>query len=340
MNSDLKNILGAQSFHAIDIGGAGGLPPHWSLISGIAEISIFEPNTFSYNELVKMKQESNELNHKIINKAVSGAGGKTVLYATKNPNGSSLLPLDTESGAISTDNPELFPVTEIPIDTISLGNFVAEQKLPWIDLIKIDAQGAEFQILKGMNQALDTLLGVELEVTIRPMYREQSTFDDVHKFMSAKGYELFDIKTFQADWYIGNGMKKQIGKTIAEDMGVSTFAVAHQIHDADMLYFKSARSVLATKDQGQLRRLILLYCTYNYFGHALALVDEMVTQKIITVSEKEELMESIGNIAKQLKPKFFVKVIQLFQKAARRVKNKVDKRSLGWISYDTNSNFF
>jgi len=340
MNSNVKNILGEQIFNAIDIGGAGGLQPHWSLISDVADIYIFEPNTRSYNELVKMKQESQELNHKIINKAVSGAGGKTVLYATSNPNGSSLLQLDMESGAISRDNTELFPVTEIPIDTISLGGFIAEQKLQWIDLIKIDAQGAEFDILKGMDQSLDSLLGVEMEVTIRPMYRNQATFYDVNHFMLAKGYELFDIKTFRADWYIGSSIRKNVASQLSEDLGVSPFAVAHQIHDADLLFFKSAKTVLASKDQAQMRRLILLYCTYNYFGHALTMIEDMHAAKLITEAEKSSLTTSVTNIARLLKPNLFVITIQFFQKAARRIKNNIDKRAMGWVSYDTTNNIF
>ena len=44
---------------------------------------------------------------------------------------------------------------QIAIETVTLDEYVSEQALPRVDLIKIDVEGAEILVLKGARQLLN-----------------------------------------------------------------------------------------------------------------------------------------------------------------------------------------
>ncbi len=94
-----------------------------------------EPINFSY----LAKNCGGFKNVRLVKKAVSSREGQAKLYVSK---GSALHPL-TQLGN-----------KYIEVETTTVDRRVAEYKLPRVDFIKIDAEGAELEILKGSTQTL------------------------------------------------------------------------------------------------------------------------------------------------------------------------------------------
>ncbi len=96
-----------------------------------------EPKNFSY-----LTMNCRGLgNVRLVKKAVSNTDGKAKLYLS----GGSALP------SLTLPNRNY-----IEVETIALDNLIIQFKLPRVDFIKIDAEGAELEILKGAGNVLSS----------------------------------------------------------------------------------------------------------------------------------------------------------------------------------------
>jgi FkbM family methyltransferase len=64
------------------------------------------------------------------------------------------------------------------------------------DFLKIDAQGAEYQILEGASNFLKDCVGLHLELFTIPLYKDIKLFDDVVSFVEGFGFNL--VKKYPA----------------------------------------------------------------------------------------------------------------------------------------------
>ncbi len=56
--------------------------------------------------------------------------------------------------------------------------------------LKIDVQGFEQQVMEGATQILPKVSGVQLELSLVPLYKDQLTFQEMINFMERIGYQL------------------------------------------------------------------------------------------------------------------------------------------------------
>jgi len=66
----------------------------------------------------------------------------------------------------------------------TLDSIVDELKLSYIDLLKIDVQGAEQLVLDGAKRSLKECSMIWIEVSYKPLYDQSATFFDIHAFLS------------------------------------------------------------------------------------------------------------------------------------------------------------
>ena len=270
----VRDVLGEQAFMAVDCGSANGVQQHWLPLVQDAHFMLFEPHPESYAALKDwVASQAQPQNWRLLNVGLSESGGRQILYAHNAPTGSSLLPPDLAGGAIVPGDPNIFPVRQIPVETQSLAAACDQHQVARVDLFKIDAQGAELSIIRGLGeQRLATLLALETEVICRPMYVGQSTLSAVHDFMTQHGLELFDLRPWPVRWIAGGtNVRAQAAELGVYDHSAS---VSHQLHEVDVLYFRSARRVLDSGDADTARRLLVCYCTYGFFGQALWFLGE------------------------------------------------------------------
>ncbi len=87
--------------------------------------------------------------------------------------------------ASATQGSEVVPVW--PLDALVLP--VAATR--W--LLKIDTQGFELQVLEGAQRTLSQCVGVQVELSLLPLYAGQPLFDEVLKWLAQRGFALWSV---------------------------------------------------------------------------------------------------------------------------------------------------
>lgn len=82
---------------------------------------------------------------------------------------------------------------ENQVRTVRLDAFVQQYSIDYIDLLKIDVQGAECWVLKGGEATLTKVGVIVLEISFFDYYEHQTSFGDVEELLSPHGFRLFSI---------------------------------------------------------------------------------------------------------------------------------------------------
>jgi FkbM family methyltransferase len=128
-------------------------------------------------------------------KAVSDVNGEVTFY-----------PIDTKRTITSHTNGNpgassmfkasgLYPIetyvqNEIKVPSITLKTFCEERHIDEIDLLWLDAQGAELKILKGLGEAISNVKIIKTEVEFKPQYTDAPLFEEVLEFLESKGFRF------------------------------------------------------------------------------------------------------------------------------------------------------
>ncbi len=64
-------------------------------------------------------------------------------------------------------------------------------------------QGFEKQVIEGSFQILPLVKGIQIEMSLVPLYDQQILFEDMIEFMRQLGYELYTIIPNFADKHTG-----------------------------------------------------------------------------------------------------------------------------------------
>lgn len=130
------------------------------------KVLAIEPNS-SLCRLLRFTSHVNEYPFRVIQKALSDESGEITLQ----------VPVDFWGGG--TIRPEKVDdhITEERVQTRSLDDLVAEEGLPRVDFIKMDCEGVEPLILKGMERTLDRNPELKMVIEYSPfMYRDRQGF--------------------------------------------------------------------------------------------------------------------------------------------------------------------
>jgi len=111
-----------------------------------AKIYAFEPNPPTYAKLATLACEG----VKMFNYAVGETNGSLLLYDLAEGDGSELASLYPE---VIRDFNNM-KVKSTKVDVITLDDFAREEKVDFIDILKIDTEGHEYAVLKGAARLL------------------------------------------------------------------------------------------------------------------------------------------------------------------------------------------
>ncbi len=124
----------------IDIGANIGMFSLYAALSGAEKVYAFEPSQEAFEILVE-NIKLNRLTGKIIpiNKAVSNQDNLRIKFPIVSS------PYNMMNGVINADQ------EFCEIETISVLSFIAENHINQVDLLKLDCEGAEFDILPSLD---------------------------------------------------------------------------------------------------------------------------------------------------------------------------------------------
>ena len=78
------------------------------------------------------------------------------------------------------------------IECDTLSSSLKEQNINTLDYLKIDTQGAELEILKGLDSYRPLM--IKCEVRIFPMYKKEPSWTEITNFLYKLGYMVSDWK--------------------------------------------------------------------------------------------------------------------------------------------------
>ncbi len=260
MDSLLEKIMTIQSIKPIsliDVGARCGIQRPWDQ---------FPENHLFYFGFEADAEECQRLNNKI----ESGKRFKYFPYALSNRDSTETLYLTQEEGRSSIYKPNYKFINkfyesagfhikkELTLITTTLNDVFNKNNIK-PDFLKIDTQGSELKILKGANQYLDSILGLELEVEFIPIYEDQPLFHEVDSYVRGKGFELYDLNRY---WAKRSSMNRNS-------------ANRGQIIFGDAIYFRSMASLFSTnydsieEKREKLLKIISIFSLYGFFDVAI-----------------------------------------------------------------------
>lgn len=139
----------------VDVGISNGDSSLYFAVSGAQRVIGLEPFPDSFRLAVE-NVKANALEGVVhpIHAALAGSSGRASLrVSSRHPNANALQPTDARSEA----GPDFDDAVEIP--TVTLDDLVAQESLERIDFLKLDCEGAEYEILGGLSPAVAARIG-------------------------------------------------------------------------------------------------------------------------------------------------------------------------------------
>jgi FkbM family methyltransferase len=157
-----------------------------------SQLFCFEPFVESF-ETLKINTKGIQ-NIQLNNFALSNLRGKNQFYINQLSATNSFFAFH-EKNSEYWENNILKTLSTIEVPTTTLDDFILENSIEAIDLIKIDTQGSELLVLQGGIAAFrDKKVGlVYLEVILSDTYSNESNFTNLLGFLFDYGFEIVQI---------------------------------------------------------------------------------------------------------------------------------------------------
>jgi len=183
-------------FCLVDVGASGGIDGYWDVFGDSLR-------AFGFDSLVEEVER--------LNAAASGTGRRYYPYLVGDksyeiPQGvphTSAYPRSSSARAMEIANcnyaKTYFDQTGAGLcatETIELDGFFPRDHPADVDFIKVDTDGAEYQVLRGAKELLarGQVLGVAVECQFHGLvHNESSTFRNIDRLLTGLGFSLFDL---------------------------------------------------------------------------------------------------------------------------------------------------
>lgn len=169
-------------------------------VSRFQNCSIYSFEPF-YESFKVLKTNVKEYpNVQIYNLAFGDTIGKINFNSNTVSATNSILETDEHASSVWGNNLlDTIEKTEVPITTID--NFVYEQKISEIDILKIDVQGYEFNVIEGARHLIlrNGVKVIYMEIIILPTYQKQKSLDEILALMRSNNFSLYNLYNFSYD---------------------------------------------------------------------------------------------------------------------------------------------
>jgi FkbM family methyltransferase len=275
-----RSLLGPNRMIGVDVGSAEGMQPHWRAYEGLIDFYCFEPHQASFDKLTAAHAGHPERGKfHVLPVGLSGAGGERTLHMLNAPTGSSLYPIDVGSEFVSERDTYIYPLRETRIQTRRLDEVMDESHVDAIDIIKLDVQGAEYEILAGLSDARrHKLLLAEVEVNVCggvsrnfSPYRGAPTWTAIDEWFAASGMRLLDISVARSH-RARDGDDDAYQRNVFDVYRNSTTLSAH-VWELDVVYVRDWRALIEARDAPGARKLAVALCGYRFFSEAYFMIE-------------------------------------------------------------------
>ena len=129
--------------------------------------------------------------------AIGSEDGEIEIHVAGNSQSSSVLGM-LEAHASAAPESAYVGSEKVPLrrlDTLASGYFRPDS----VSFLKIDTQGYEDRVLQGATGLLDRFVGLQLELSLVPLYEGQRLSDDLTAQVQASGFELWAMSQVFSD---------------------------------------------------------------------------------------------------------------------------------------------
>ena len=160
-----------------------------------SKIFAFEPFKDSFDKVNKKTKE--DINTKVFKLALGSICGSQTFHINSSSPTNSLLVTDRHGPKVWGQG-LLETVETIEVDVIKLDEFLDNNKIEYIDLVKMDVQGAEHLVLEGASEALEkNKIGIiYTEIITLPTYVGQKRFHEMLQIFEKNNFLLYNIYNF------------------------------------------------------------------------------------------------------------------------------------------------
>jgi len=274
-------LLTATDFVAVDVGAARWLPHHWQPYANEFDFVLVEPDPTACKDLEAQVERlaRGAERYSIVQAAVSGTGGTRPFYRTNQPTGSSMLKpavleqddralFDFPAAADSSDY--IFPVTEAQIETITLADVMARTRRSAFHMIKLDTQGTELEIVRGLGDKLTETVLVQMETGDHGFYLGKTGLAETLHYMNVQGFCLFDLQLARNELPLRGFPDKGYAGLFPSSAGRDP-ALVSRLWEVDAVFVRDPVVVAHEGNADALRRIIVALCVYRMFGEAFQL---------------------------------------------------------------------
>jgi FkbM family methyltransferase len=147
----------------------------------------FEPNWNLVRQMIGQLP-----NFVVFPMAVSERDGVSDFFLNAEDEASSLLDFDPEGLQRWNGGESLRIESKIAVPTIRLDTFMRDMNIQTVDYLKIDAQGADFTVIRSAGARLNDIRKIKLEVDITPvhLYQGSAGREEVAAHMEERGFVL------------------------------------------------------------------------------------------------------------------------------------------------------
>ena len=170
----------------------------------IKKIYSFESSPINYEilkkNLPKLKKKFKKQYIKIENKTLGSKNKEGLLKQIDESSSSTLNDINIESkyfkrkqSLVYSKHKELF-FNEIKINISTLEDYIEQNNIKLVQFMKIDTEGYEYEILKGLGKNFNKVKLIMFEHHYHDMLKKNYTFSDIHKLLLENNF----IQTFKA----------------------------------------------------------------------------------------------------------------------------------------------
>jgi len=243
-------------------------------------VFLFEPDQRAITSYLSSKERN--LNLKIFDKGLWKNKGKKYFYQFTNQASSSFFQPNLKKLSNYNLGVNLYHIEKKILSEVdSLDRLLINYN---VDFIKLDTEGADYEILLGAKKSLNQCLGIVIESQFFERYLNTKSFSEIEILMRKKGFEIFMLnieKWSQDNFYNIDTNIKNVW--------------------ADVLYFISIESLIKklkklTKKNLRVllvKKIIFLMVMYKMHDSSLRYLKTIRREKLITENEFIEVQKFI-----------------------------------------------
>lgn len=199
LGSDLRKALESLPFGYVDVGARGGAQTHCDPVAELASVMLFEPDVSCIEELkaslgARWKQTAIEP------VGLGARSGPATLHLCAHGVNHSLFAVNPafrdRYGVKSLADAGTASIELATLDEVLFARHAADPQ--WGEFLKLDAQGAEIDILKGAARTLsERTVVVVAEFSFIEIYRDQPLFSQLESFLADQGFTFYGFHSLQ-----------------------------------------------------------------------------------------------------------------------------------------------